>query len=302
MNPHKPTVLDFFEFIYDRQKIWRDRKEGKTRPWTKDPILQKFCFCNVYRELDKCTVHLLSAIINNSKLSIQDKIFNIILYRRFNTPDFFDVFGVQNSNDFQWEKLIKCMDKRAEQGNNLFNSAYIISQTPYDREYGRREKHVQQILVMANLETFIDQLVENLQEVKTLEGAFNELKEIYGHGGFLAQQVLIDITYIKEFQKKWNINSFVDVGPGARPAAKMLMPDNTPVEACCCFYEVQGLMFSDLKEKRKKDWTKVYYRDSIVGGKYLRITDIQNCLCEFRKYCHLQTNPDKRKRYYKGGE
>ena len=46
----------FFEFIYDRQEIWHKRSYLKQpAPWTSDPILNTYKFCNVYRELDAGT-------------------------------------------------------------------------------------------------------------------------------------------------------------------------------------------------------------------------------------------------------
>lgn len=46
------NVKGLCEFIRERHAIYERRQEGARRPWTADPIMQKFRFCNVYRDLD----------------------------------------------------------------------------------------------------------------------------------------------------------------------------------------------------------------------------------------------------------
>ena len=45
-----------FGWMTERQRIWRARQAGKPRPWTNDPILAKYSFTNVFRELDTTTI------------------------------------------------------------------------------------------------------------------------------------------------------------------------------------------------------------------------------------------------------
>ena len=49
-------VERFFAFARERHQIYLRRQAGMERPWTRDPILQKYRFTNVFRELDKTTV------------------------------------------------------------------------------------------------------------------------------------------------------------------------------------------------------------------------------------------------------
>lgn len=46
---------EFFEYARRRQQILLDRLNGRPAPWTNDPILQKYRFCNVFREDDAVT-------------------------------------------------------------------------------------------------------------------------------------------------------------------------------------------------------------------------------------------------------
>lgn len=47
---------DFFAYAIARQEILLRRRAGEPRPWTDDPVLRAFRFCNVYREDDRVTV------------------------------------------------------------------------------------------------------------------------------------------------------------------------------------------------------------------------------------------------------
>ncbi len=311
MNPSKPKILDFFEFIYDRQRMWFDKEHGRTYPCSNDKILAEHRFCNVYRELDRCSIHLIDNVILNQNLSLEDKVFNVIMYRRFNTPDFYSVHRYGHEGEFTLKnfgvkknRLIKWMDQVKANGHPLFSDAYIICQRYYTSSVRKSDKHYQQIIMLDELKKEIPKIIDLLYYSKTYKEAFDIFHAMIPlTGPFLAQQYLIDLTYLRDFSARWDINSFVDVGPGARPALTLLYgteTPQTPAELCRLLWGRQELYFKMLKAQRKKDWQDIYYRRSFARGNQVRLSDIQNCLCEFRKYCHLQTDPNKKKRYYKG--
>ena len=52
----KDPIERLFAFAHERYMIYVRKQEGKKPPWTEDPILRDFRFCNIYREDDKVTV------------------------------------------------------------------------------------------------------------------------------------------------------------------------------------------------------------------------------------------------------
>ena len=71
------NIKIFFEFIYDRQLIWYKKEVLLLPPpWTDDPVLGKYKFCNVYRELDRGSKYLIKTVISNPLLSPEVKFFN----------------------------------------------------------------------------------------------------------------------------------------------------------------------------------------------------------------------------------
>src|SRR5207247_6900297 len=46
----------YFRLAREREAIRRRKAAGQPWPWTDDPILRDWFFCNVHREMDKTTV------------------------------------------------------------------------------------------------------------------------------------------------------------------------------------------------------------------------------------------------------
>src|SRR4249919_3123124 len=52
----KDPVERLFAFIHERYMIYIRKEAEDKPPWTDDPILRDYRFCNIYREDDKVTV------------------------------------------------------------------------------------------------------------------------------------------------------------------------------------------------------------------------------------------------------
>lgn len=305
-------ILDFYEFIYDRQRVYH-RKEvlGLEKPWTNDHRLKTYRYCNVYRENDRGTKHVIDNVVNGS-LKISDKIFNIVIYRIFNTSYFFDKiqFGKPKScKNFIEQKysIINKFDRMKKKKIKLFNTAYMICGIPVSYEYRPEDKHVQIILAMEKFAKHIKSFKRKIKSSKDMEEIFCLLKDIMYVGPFLAYQIIVDMMYIKGFIKH-DINSFVYVGPGAKRGLQILFNglsnEKSYTKACYYLWENQEIHFKELLKKRKKVWTGIACKDSIMAREKkkwkLYIGDIQNCLCEFRKYYNHKHKPNSKKRKYLG--
>lgn len=280
----------FFQFIYDRQLIWHKRFIlNMPAPWTDDEILKTYKFCNVYRELDFGTLHLIKNVIN-APMYPEDKIFNIILFRRFNVRTFFDEIYLPKAwQAFDLNTLEKEFDLLKSSGVKLFNEAYTICQVPFDENYRKEDKHIQILLSMNHIAPFMPQITKKLKDSKSLEECFNILKSIKLIGPFLAYQILQDIQYIPGFLKH-DINSFVSIGPGALGGLKLLGLNGKPEIECDFLFQHQY----------NYSWFDIYYKGAYFKSPCLSMGNIQASLCEFRKFIMLKTNPKARKRYYKG--
>lgn len=51
-------VDEYFRDARERHAVYLRRKAGLPKPWTSDPVIQQYRITNIFRELDKTTVHL----------------------------------------------------------------------------------------------------------------------------------------------------------------------------------------------------------------------------------------------------
>lgn len=66
MIKKRQEVYDlYWYFAAERQNIFYNKLNGMEEPWTDDPILQEYKFCNAYRASDRVSQYLLKNVIYN---------------------------------------------------------------------------------------------------------------------------------------------------------------------------------------------------------------------------------------------
>lgn len=293
----------FFEFIYDRQAVWHKRNMlGLPAPWTEDIILQQFRFCNVYRELDGGTLAI-SRYLKDCSLPARQKLFNIIAYRFFNRRDTIDCLfgGLLNPDDFEWKVYEKRMDA-IKLTQSIFSNAYLVSSHAFQPDYRRKDKHVQILMMLADLRARLDEIIFSLQQASPQDGLKIIENEVPMAGPFLAGQILLDATYAENIVP-YSSNDFLVVGPGAHWGLNIIFDERLSKrkadEQCRYLWAVQKEGMRRLKERTGKDWLEVKWDNpDYCGGDYLSLHDVQNSLCEFRKYWRLKNGDKTKRRYY----
>jgi hypothetical protein len=118
-------VNDLVRFIKEREKIRVKKEDGKPRPWTSDPILGKFRFCNVHREDDYVTRWLRTNWYKHFEGNA-DIWFAAVVARLFNNPEALSAIK-DVTLPFKPEKMRRVLHMRVDQGKKNFNAAYIVS-------------------------------------------------------------------------------------------------------------------------------------------------------------------------------
>lgn len=293
----------FFEFVFDRQAVWHKRTAlGLPAPWTDDNILQNFRFCNVYRELDGGTIAIGKYLAQ--PLPAEQKLFNIIAYRFFNRRDTIENLfgGLLSEQNFDLKALEKRFDAKKEEGN-IFSNAYLITAHAYNPDYRPQDKHVQILLMLNDLRFKLKDIIKNLRESEPQEGIKIVADAVPMAGPFLAGQILLDATYAQNIVP-YTANDFLIVGPGAHWGLNIIcgrtLNKKEADAECRKLWQMQPQAFAELKKTTGKDWNEVRWQnESYCGGKYLCLHDVQNSLCEFRKYWRLKQGENAKKRYFK---
>lgn len=291
----------FYKFMEERQRIWYKKEILKLEfPWTDDPILRDYKFCNNCRESDRGSIYLIDRVINNASLTLEEKVFNIFVYRFFNVYGLFEnIFeSTLNPRTFEVQKYEKILEKAMESNIPIWSNAYIICQAIHDRTYGKRGKHIQVLLALKLLSIQINEYdyVGELKEVSSdhIE-ALRKITLVKMVGSFLGGQILLDLTYLGIF--KFGGNDFCVIGPGASKGIEMMtgksLSNQDMIEFCMDLRKHQGL-------KLPSDWEIIAYKSPYHKSQFLSLMNIQHVCCEYRKYLQWSNGQGKSK-YYKQG-
>lgn len=270
----------FWYFINERHGIYLQKAIGELRPWTKDPILREWKFCNIFRRLDRTSNWLIKNIIEphtGLKDSLNELLFNIFVFRAFNWVSTFEALGWQTKWDEQKAKEI--LGNRVGLGEQLISGAYMI------RGYEAKPKWVSIPETLTHIYNNAYYLTSNILQNQSLEWAQNEILRMgfWGWGPFTTYQAVLDFTYTPILSEPKDINAWCCFGPGAARGLKAIWPEIKPNE-----YLPRSRWL--LAESRKN--TDEHVPD-------MTLQDIEFSLCEVSKYLRIESGGRGSERYVK---
>ena len=284
----------YWYFACERQNIFWQKQEGKQPPWTKDPILQTYKFCNSYRVNDRVSQYLLKKVIyNGKKYSDNDMIFRIILFKLFNKESTWELL-ISNFKDitlstFNIKEYSKILEQAISNGIKIYNDAYISCA---NKAFGYDRKHDNH-LALLNKMFNEDKIGNKIIKCKTMEEAFNIIKSYPLIGNFMAYQLVTDINYSEVVN--WQENEFTVAGPGSLRGIKK------------CFIDKGNMTNEDIirymYEHQEEEFKRLNLNFRPIGTRKLQLIDCQNLFCELDKYCreaipNLKSNRTKIKKKY----
>ena len=274
----RPKVLDlFFRFVDERQTVFYRRFiERRPPPWTRDRILRRYKFTNVYRELDRGTLYLLKEIVGRG--SSRDVLFNILIYRIFNRIETYQAIGFQNVDSFDSDAMLRRLQSLRQRGIAVFTNAFMVPGTKYANSPRKVENIVIGVIrddLVRNFDAHYDRIIGS----PSLEAAHSAVKGIRHFGDFLAYEAIIDLNYsglLNISEDDW-----VTAGPGCRKGIDYI------------FASRGGLSYAEVVRVLREDQEFHFGRLGITfhryDGKDLTLRNIEHSLCEFSKYYRLYT-------------
>ena len=280
--PAKATIVydSYWKFAALRQEVFFNRLGGGPGPWCNDPILKQYKFTNAYRAADRVSQYLIKNVIYNSDFSDSPRevLFRILLFKLFNKIETWELltkkFGVLNYKDYKFQHYDKVLNDAITSGRRIYSAAYIMpsgqSRFGYERKHSNHLKLIEFIL-KENAE-------EQLQSSKTMQHAFEILKQFPGFGDFLAYQLLIDLNYstILNFSE----SEFVVPGPGAKGGISK------------CFKDTAGLSHVEIiklvTDSQEREFERLGLSFQSLWGRPLQLIDCQNLFCEVDKYSRVK--------------
>jgi hypothetical protein len=277
-------------FIKERYNIHINKDVKKlSPPWTKNKHLQTYKYTNIRREHDKETIYLIKNVSKNKSLSYKNKLLNSFLFRLINNSKYLkEVSFPFDFNNLDFKELKKIQDKI---GFPIFNSAFmVIGYTKaIDNLYGNHKLTSILKYVEKNKEIIISSCY-----CKNQKEFLKNIKTIRGIGDFMAYQIFLDFTYIKEFP--FTENEFVKAGPGCRLGLDLLFKDKKKLNN----EELLFWLRDNQENIFKIDFNELMY-DLNKNKRNLNVSCLEHTMCEFFKFYRSEIlKSTKPKKLYKG--
>lgn len=181
-------------WINERENIRVARQQGGPRPWTNDPILQKYHFCNIYRQYDRGTQDIYKARMGLEIPTVE-------------LPQFFTAARLFNKADTlvdYWLSGPQEIKHQQSMGKKVFNTAYVVSTCGVSmNKVDYAHDIIMKVTYMA------------ISPV-SCKGAFCDLRKVDGLGSFLSGQIVADLKYTPYLEEAPDWWTFAVMGPGSK--------------------------------------------------------------------------------------
>ena len=212
----------FFKYARTRYQIMLDKDDGLPSPWTKDPILQRFRFCNVFREDDTTTRWIRKHI---SLKGYGDKTMQALMIARwFNRvstlerllPSDSTIHRLRINLFLDWKSSEA--RKRLKDVRPVVTGAYIIS-TP-----GGMSKLDGIIQIIEWMQPDMYHLAVRIERGDTtLREATEHLTQYRYMGHFMAYELVTDMRHAGLLDTAPDIMTWANPGPGCARGAGRVM-------------------------------------------------------------------------------
>lgn len=273
-DPHVPEEI--LQFVKERVSIWKKKTQKGTPPFTKDPILAQYRFCNILRELDAQTIEF-HTLLNPLRDDFPLWLLNMFYCRMVARPETIRSVGLlsfdEKKNAELYEKLI--VSPRPRYGTPYVFPVSVIQKSPTPTRELFITKHLPSIMqtVAKEIRTW---------DKKTVYDGVVSILPLFGYNlSFLWTEILIDTAY--QYPEKINLFGRFPVGPGSLPTFKKLSTETEPAQLA---KELGALGITI---------------DITYEGLPIRLSteNWEGIGCEFRKYTNLKAGKGRKRIYAK---
>jgi hypothetical protein len=278
-TPRSDVFDAYWHFASERQRIFEARLEDEDGPWTEDPILARYKFCNAFRASDRVSQYLISQVIYGPQardLDAEDVFLRIILFRLFSKESTWaaleEATGGVRRETLDVERLGDLLDELRREGP-IYTAAFILC--AHDA-YGHRVKHRNHLELVKRMFA-PGALGAHLGRAAHLKDVYEALRDWPMIGAFMGYQLAVDLNYSEHLD--FDENDFTVPGPGAvRGLSKVFSDfgDRTPRQLIMEMVETQEEHFARLG----LTWAGLF-------GRPLHAIDCQGLFCETDKYARV---------------
>ena len=269
------TKKELLHWVSERESVRIKKEAGLPKPWTNDPVLRDYKFCNVRREDDTVS----KWVMNNWLFPYADHknvAFAMAVARHINWPDTLAIIGFPEV----WEPEVVRAKMKAyrEAGNKVYTGAYMISTNGISMD--KVDYSIDRVL------TPLYNAITPPKEGISLQEYCAYLQQFNGFSSFMAGQVIADLKWIEPLKSAKDWNTWTPLGPGSirglnrffgRPLAYNVKQAQGTIE----LLQIQKIISEELNMS-------------------VELHNVQNCMCEFDKYIRIRYDGGKVRSKYNG--
>lgn len=271
-----PLTDGFFAFARERYRIHLAKSGGAPGPWTEDPALREWRFCNIFREDDRTTKWFRDNVRGSLRYS-RDVLFATIAFRWFNRIE----TGVQ-IQDMLLNPTTWSGDEVARRLKNLkhpFTGAYVIKSPDGLPKVEGICRCIDRALLV-----YEDWARDMMMNQHTLKRAWELLQLLPFMGPFMAYEVVTDLRHTVLLEGASDIMTWANPGPGARRGLAWVAGEDLGKPALLPAMQ-SLLLLSTLEHNWPRSWPRWEMRE------------VEHTLCEYDKICRARAGQQLKRRY-----
>jgi hypothetical protein len=266
----------YWMFAAERQAIFFQRLLKCPAPWTQDPILAAFKFCNAYRASDRVSQYLIKNVIYDWEWTATDTVFRILLFKIFNKIETWEylerALGSIDCKSFDSRRYSVLLEQARRSGQPIYTNAYMSCA---NKAFGYDQKHDNHLALIACMMT--ENVIDKILAAPSLEHIYNILVAYPLIGPFMAYQLATDLNYAPFIHH--SEQSFTVAGPGAVRGIQKCFQDTNGKNAA---YIIQWMC-----DHQDHEFDRLGLTFQSLWGRPLQYIDCQNLFCETDKYSRV---------------
>jgi hypothetical protein len=258
--------------------------ERNPQPWTDDPILQKFKFCQVFREEDR-TTRWFRTHIRDPYRDDPEVLMATVIFRWFNYIETGRTL-IRHNLHIEWDRK-KAIEEITKQ-NKWVTGAYIVK-TP-----NRMDKVTGVAECISHMWGDREKLVDQILATKSLEKSWEILRDYPYMGPFMAYEVITDLRHTYLLRDATDILTWANAGPGAMRGLNRLA--GRDLDFCKRSHPWNDEMRNLWEISRKR------LNPNLIDLGRFEMREIEGGLCEFDKYSRILNKEGRTRSVYKFNE
>lgn len=275
-TPRADVYDAYWRFAAERHAVFLRRARGEAAPWTEDPILRRYKFCNTFRAADRVSQYLIRDVIYGTSiagLEPEDVFLRIVLFRLFSKESTWEALeqatgGVTRATIAD-ERVAATLDQLKSR-TSIYTAAFILADPS---TFGHRSKHRNHLALVTNMFRR-GGLGAELGRAQSLREIYAALVRHPGIGPFLGYQITIDLNYTEHID--FSENEFTVAGPGALRGLKKVFRDpgrRSPEQ-----------LILEMVARQTEELGRLGLEFDGLFGRPLHAIDCQSLFCETDKY------------------